>query len=131
MRMFENKVVRRILGSKMDDETGEWRRLHREEYYVFIKRFDKTKNKDTGGPCGSVGDRTGAYRDLVGTPEGKRPLGRPRRRWERNFKFEFQEEVGKDMDWIDLGQVKNMWQAVMNAVMNRKFHKMRIISLTF
>jgi hypothetical protein len=67
----------------------------------------------------------------VGKSEGKRPLGITRRRWEGNFKLDLHKDVGKDMDWIDLGQVKSMWQAVMNAAMNLKFHKMRIISLNF
>jgi len=60
------------------------------------------------------------YRVLVGKPEGKRPLGRPRRRWEDNSKMDLQDVgcVGGDMDWIDLAQDKDRWRALVNAVMN-------------
>ena len=65
-----------------------------------------------------MGERRGVYRVLVGKPEGKRPLGRPRRRWEDNIKMDLQ-EVGCDgMDWIDLDQDRDSWRALVNAVMN-------------
>jgi hypothetical protein len=59
-----------------------------------------------------------AYRVLMGTPEGKRPLGRPRRRWEDNIKMDLQEVGCGGMDWIDLAQARDRWRAVVNAVMN-------------
>jgi hypothetical protein len=62
-------------------------------------------------------DVRGAYKVLMGIPEGKRPHGRPRRRWEDNVKMDLQEVRWGDMDWIDLGQDRNMWRAVVNAVM--------------
>ena len=62
-------------------------------------------------------DMRGAYRVLTGKPEGKRPHGRPRRRWEGNIKMDLQEVRWGDMDWIDLAQDRNMWRAVVNAVM--------------
>jgi hypothetical protein len=62
-------------------------------------------------------EKRGAYRILVGRPEGRRPLGRPRHRWEDNIKRDFQ-AVGWGMDWIELTQDKDRWRAVMNAVMN-------------
>ena len=65
-----------------------------------------------------VGDRIGAYRVLVRKPEGKRPLGRPRRRWEDNIKMNLQELGCGDMEWIDLVQDKDSWRALVNAVMN-------------
>jgi hypothetical protein len=59
-----------------------------------------------------------AYRILVGMPEGKRPLGRPRRRWVNNFKMDLREIVQDGIDWIDLAQNSDQWRALMNTVMN-------------
>jgi hypothetical protein len=70
-----------------------------------------------GGACGTMGEGRGAYRIFVGRPEGRRPLGRPRYRWEDNIKMHLQ-EVGWGMNWIDLAQDRDRWRAVMNAVMN-------------
>jgi len=75
-----------------------------------------------------MGERRGLYRVLVGKPEGKRPLERPRRRWEDNIKMDIQDTGCGGMDWIQLAQDRNRWQALVNAVMNRWFHKMRGIS---
>ena len=63
-------------------------------------------------------DKRGAYRDLVGRPEGKRPLARPRRRWDDNIKMHLQEVGWEGMDWIDLAQDMDRWRALVNAVMN-------------
>jgi hypothetical protein len=60
----------------------------------------------------------GVYRVIVGTLEGKRPLGRPRRRWEENIKMDLQEVGCGDMDWIELAQNRNRWRVVLNAVTN-------------
>ena len=65
-----------------------------------------------------MGDTTGIFRVLVGKPEGKRPLGRPRRRWEDNIKMDIQEVGCVGMDWISLAQDRDRWQALVNAVMN-------------
>jgi hypothetical protein len=67
-----------------------------------------------------MGEKRGAYRILVGRPEGRRPLGIPRRRWEDSIKMGLQ-EVGCGMDWIELAQDGDRWRAVMNAVMNFQF----------
>jgi hypothetical protein len=70
-----------------------------------------------GGSCGRNGGRRYAYRILVEMHEGRRPLGRPRLRWEDNIKVDL-EEVGSGMDWIDRAEDRDKWWALVNAVMN-------------
>jgi hypothetical protein len=70
-----------------------------------------------GWACSAYGEGRGLYRVLVGKPEGRRPLGRPRRRWEDNIKTDLQ-EVCEDMDWIELAQDRDGWRALVNALMN-------------
>jgi hypothetical protein len=70
-----------------------------------------------GGACSTYGEWTGAYRILMETPEGRRPLGCPRRRWEDNIKMDLK-NIGWGMDWIDLAQDRDKWRALVNAVMN-------------
>jgi hypothetical protein len=65
-----------------------------------------------------MGENRGAYRILVGRPEERRPLGRPRRRWEDNIKMDLQEVGWVSMDWIELAQERDRWRALVNAVMN-------------
>ena len=67
---------------------------------------------------GRMRERTGVYRVLVGKPVGKRPLGRPRRRWEDNIKMYLQEVGCGGMDWIELAQDRDRWRALVTAVMN-------------
>ena len=68
--------------------------------------------------CSTYGESRYVYRVLVGKPEGKRPLGRPRRRWEDNIKMDLQEVGCEGMDWIELAQYTDRWRALVNAVMN-------------
>jgi len=70
------------------------------------------------GHVARMGDRRGVYRVLVGKPEGKKPLGRPRRRWDDNIKVDLQEVGCGGMDWIELAQDKDRWRTLVNAVMN-------------
>jgi hypothetical protein len=70
------------------------------------------------GICSTYGEKRGAYRILVGRPEGRRPLGTPRRRWEDNIKMDFQVVGWWDMDWIELAQDRDRRRDFVNAVMN-------------
>jgi len=65
-----------------------------------------------------MGERRGVYSFLVGKPDGKRPLGRPRHRWEDNIKMDLREVGCGGMEWIDLAQDRDRWRALVNAVMN-------------
>jgi hypothetical protein len=70
-----------------------------------------------GGACSTYGESRGVYRVLVGKPEGKRPLGRPRRKWEDNIKMNLQEVKYGGIDWVEQAQDRDRWQAFVNAVM--------------
>jgi hypothetical protein len=74
-----------------------------------------------GGACGAYGEGKGVHRVLVGTPEAKRPLGRPRRKWEDNIKIVLLEVGGGCGDWMELAQDRDRWQALVSAVMNFRF----------
>jgi len=76
------------------------------------------------GHVARMGEGRGVYGVLVEKPEGKRPLGRPRLRWEDNIKMDLQEVACGGMDWIDLAQDRDRWRALVNAVMNLRVHKM-------
>ena len=79
---------------------------------------DKIEKNEMAGHVVRMGDRRGVYRVLVGKPEGKRPFGRPRRRWEDNIKMAVQEAGCGGMDWVELAQNRDRWRAHVNAVMN-------------
>jgi len=121
-RVFENRVLRRIFGPKRDGLTGEWRKVHNEELnglYCSLNIVRVTKSRMIwAGHVARVGERRGVYMVLVGKPEGKRPLGRPRRRWEDNIKMDLQEVGCGGMDWIELAQDRDRWQAFVNAETN-------------
>jgi hypothetical protein len=94
LRVFENRVLRRIFGPKRDEVAGEWRKLHNKELNDLdssptIVRVIKPRRNEMSGACSS--DVRGVYRVLVGKPGGKRPLGRPRLRWKYNIKADLQE----------------------------------------
>jgi hypothetical protein len=85
-------LSRRIFGPKRDEETGGWRKLHNEELHNLysspcIIRMIKSRRMRGAGHVARMGEKRDAYRILVGTPEGKRPLGKPRRRWVDNIKM--------------------------------------------
>ena len=94
LRVFENMVLR-IFGPRRDEVTGEWRRLHNEKLNDLysspnIVRVIKSRRMRWAGHVACMGEERGAYRVLVGKPEGKRPLGRPRRRWVDNIRMDLQ-----------------------------------------
>jgi hypothetical protein len=108
LRVFENRVWRRIFGLKRDEVTGEWRKLHNEEVHdLYFSPNIVRVIKSRMGWEGHVarGEEKGVYRVLVGKPEGKRPLGRPRCRWEDNIKMDLQEVWmwGYGLDWAGSG----------------------------
>ncbi|KAJ4428965.1 hypothetical protein ANN_25961, partial [Periplaneta americana] len=116
LRVFENKVLRKIFGAKRDEVKGEWRKLHNAELHALYSSPDiirdiKSRRLRWAGHVALMGESRNAYRVLVGRPEGKRPLGRPRRRWEDNIKMDLR-EVGYDgRDWINLAEDRDQWQA--------------------
>ena len=81
-----------------------------------------------GGACGAYGEGRVVHRVLVGKAEGKRPLGRPRRRWEDNIKIDLREVGGSCGDWMDLAQDRARWRALVGTVRNLRVPKMRGIS---
>ena len=114
-------LLRRICGPKMDEVAGEWRKLNKEELnylYCNIVRLIKSRRVRWSGRVARVGERRGVYRGLVGKPEGKRPLGRPRRRWEDNIKLDLHNVGCGGMDWIDLAQKMDRGRSLEKAVMN-------------
>ena len=122
MRVLENRVLRRIFGPKRDDITREWRKLHNEELNDLynspnVVRVIKSRMR-WAGHAARMGERERVYRVLVGEPGGKRPLGRPRRTWEDNITMDLQEVGCGIMNWIELAQDRDRWQALVNAVMN-------------
>ncbi|KAJ4452358.1 hypothetical protein ANN_03891 [Periplaneta americana] len=123
LRVFENKVLRKIFGAKRDEVTGEWRKLHNAELQALYSSPDiirdiKSRCLRWAGHVACMGESRNAYRVLVGRPEGKRPLGRPRRRWEDNIKMDLREVGYDDRDWINLAQDRDRWWAYVRAAMN-------------
>jgi hypothetical protein len=111
LRVFESRVLRRIFWPKRDELTGEWRRLHNEELnYLYsspnIIRVIKSRRMRWAGHVAGMGEKRGAYRILVGRPEGRQPLGTPRSRCEDNIKMDLQQlEWGAwtGLSWLRIG----------------------------
>jgi hypothetical protein len=122
LRVFENRVLRRIFGPKRDEVTREWRKLHIEKlnylYSPDIVRVIKSRRIRWAGHVARMGKGRSVYRVLVGKPVRKRPLERPRRRWKDNIRTDLQEVRSRGMDWIELAQDRVRWRALVNAIMN-------------
>jgi hypothetical protein len=111
LKVVENRVLRRIYGPKRDEVTGAWRKLHNEELHDMysspaIVRVIKSRRMRWAGHAARIEEGKGVYRDLVGKPEGKRPMGRSRLRWEDNIKVDLQRVgcgVWTGLSWLRIG----------------------------
>jgi hypothetical protein len=124
--MFENRVLRRMFGPKRDEVVGGWRKLHNEELHNLytspnIIRTFKSRRMRGAGHVARIGEKRNPYRIFVGKPEGKRPLGRPRRRWVDNIKIDLTELGWDGVDWIHLAQDRDQWRALVNTAVNFRF----------
>jgi hypothetical protein len=103
--------------------TEEWRKLHKEEFRELysspsIIRVVKSRRMRWAGHVARMGEKRNAYRLLVGKPEGRRPLGRPRRRWVDNIRMDLGEVGWGDVYCIGLAQDRNRWRALVNSALN-------------
>jgi hypothetical protein len=114
------RVMRRIFGPKRDGVTGEWRKLHNEEIHNLYSSpyIIRQVTSRCAGHVARMGEEGKVYKFLMGKPEGKRPFGRPRRRWENRIRMDLREIGLGGVDWIRLAQDRDRWRAVMSAVMN-------------
>jgi hypothetical protein len=106
-----------------DEVAGGWRKLHNEELHNLysspsIIRMIKSRRMRWVEHLAGMGEKRIAYRILVGKPEGKRPLGRPRHKWVNNIKMDLRNIGCDSVDWIDLAQDRDQWRALVNTVMN-------------
>jgi hypothetical protein len=123
LRVFENRVLRRIFGPKRDEVTGGWRKLNNEELHGLysspsIVKVIKARRMRWAGYVACMGEVRGTYNILVGRPEGSRPLGRPRRRWEDSIKMDLREIGFGDVDWIHWAQDRGRWRALVKTLKN-------------
>jgi hypothetical protein len=114
-------VLRKVFGPKRDEVTGEWRKLHNEELNDLyslpsIVRVVKSSRMRWAGHVARMGKNIGVHRVLVGKPKEKRPLGRPRRRWEDNIKMDLQEIGWGRGEWMELAQDRDRWRALVGTV---------------
>jgi hypothetical protein len=123
LRVFGNRVLGRIFGRKRDEVMGEWRKLHSEEHHNLYSSPDiirqvKSRRMWWVGHVACMGEERKVYKVLVGTPKGKRPLGRPRSRWEVGIRMDLRDIGFGGVDWIRLSQDRDQWRAIVSAVMD-------------
>jgi hypothetical protein len=121
--VFENRVLRRIFGPRRDEVTGGWRKPHKEELHDLysspsIIRIIKSRRMRWAGQVARMVEKRNAYRLLVGKSEGKRPPGRPRRRWLDSIRMDPLEAGWASVYWSGLAQDGDKWGALVNVVMN-------------
>ena len=125
LRVRENRVLRRIFRPKRNEVTGKWRRLHNEELndpYSSPNNARVTKSRMRWARhVARMEEKRGVYRVLVGRPEGKRPLRRPRSRREDNSRMDLQEVGWGNMKWTELAQDSDRWRVLVTAVMKLRF----------
>jgi len=113
--------LRKVFGPKRDEVTGEWRKPHNEELNdpyssTNTVRVVKSRRMRWAGHLARMGEDRGVHRVLVGKPEGKRPLGRPRCGWEDNIKMDLQEVGGCRGDWMELAQDRDRWRVLVGTM---------------
>jgi hypothetical protein len=123
MRVFENRVLRKIFGPKRSGVRGGIRKLHKEGLHnlhssTSIIRMINSRRMRWAGHVVRMGAKRNACRILVGKPDAKRPLGGPRHMWEDNITMDVREIGWYTMDWIDLAQDRDQWMADVNTVLN-------------
>ena len=116
-------MLRLVFGPKRDEVTGEWRKLYNGKFsdlysLLNVVRVVKLRRMRWAGHVARMGEGRGVHRVVVGKPEGKRPLGRPRRRWEDNIKMDLQEVGGSCGDWMELAQDRDRRRALVGTVRN-------------
>jgi hypothetical protein len=119
--------MRKIFGPKREED-GSWRKLHNDELHGLysssnIVRMIKSRRMRWAGHVARRGEGRGVYKVFVGRPEGKRPLGRPWRRWEYKIKIDLRETGIDGTNWTRLAEARVQWRAFVNIVMNLRFHK--------
>jgi hypothetical protein len=123
LRVFENRVLRRIFGPKGDKEREGWRKLHNEELHDLYSsssmiRIIKSRRMRWAGHVARMGEKRNVYRLLVGKPEGKSPLGRPRHWTVDNIKMDIVQMGWGGMDWIGLDQDRDTWRVLVAVGIN-------------
>jgi hypothetical protein len=121
--VFEDRVLRRIFGSKWDEVTGEWRKQHDEELHDVYSspsliRTTKSRGMRWVGHVVRMAEKWNACTLLVGKPDGKRLLGKPRHKWVDNIRMNLGKVGWGDVDWIGLAQNTDRWRALVNPVLN-------------
>jgi hypothetical protein len=121
LRVFENRVLRRVFGPKRDEVTGEWKKLHNEELNDLyslpnIVLVVKSRRMRWAWHVARMGEERVVHRVLAGKPEGKSALGTPRHRWVDNISMDLQEVGGGCGDWMELAQDRDRWRALVSTV---------------